>query len=223
MVSEAYRTLRTNLAFARPNDPAKSIVFTSPRPGDGKTTSVANLAATLAQQDLRVLVIDADLRRGVLHRLLGARRKPGLSDLLVGTVKLGDAIQNVDAGENARVSVIGTGFLPPNPAELLGSGRMKDLLQQLEPLYDAILIDCAPVNLFTDAAVAGTQADGVLLVARAGTTSGGELAYSMDQLRNVRLPVLGVVLNDFDFKRDVRYSGAYYYAPDYSYSAGNGR
>jgi tyrosine-protein kinase Etk/Wzc len=223
IVSEAYRTLRTNLAFARPNDPAKSIVFTSPRPEDGKTTSVANLAATLAQQDLRVLVIDADLRRGVLHRLLGARRKPGLSDLLVGTVKLGEAIQTVDAGENARVGVIGTGLLPPNPAELLGSGRMKDLLQQLEPLYDAILIDCAPLNLFTDAAVAGTQADGVLLVARAGKTSGGELAYSMDQLRNVRVPVLGVVLNDFNFKRDARYAGAYYYAPDYSYSAGNGR
>ncbi len=223
MVSEAYRTLRTNLAFLRPNDPAKSIVFTSPRPEDGKTTSVANLAATLAQQDMRVLVIDADLRRGVLHRLLGARRKPGLSDLLVGTAKLGDAIQTVDVGGDARVSVIGSGVLAPNPAELLGSGRMKDLLQQLEPLYDAILIDCAPLNLFTDAAVAGTQADGVLLVARAGKTQGGELAYSMDQLRNVRVPVLGVVLNDFDFKRDGAYSGAYYYASGYSYGGGNGR
>jgi polysaccharide biosynthesis transport protein len=222
MVSEAYRALRTNLAFVRPDSPAKSIVFTSPRPEDGKTTSVANLAASLAQQDMRVLVIDADLRRGILHRLLGARRKPGLSDLLVGTVKLGDAIQTVDVGGDARVSIIGSGLLPPNPAELLGSGRMKDLLQQLEPLYDAILIDCAPLNLFTDAAVAGTQADGVLLVARAGKTQGGELAYSMDQLRNVRVPVLGVVLNDFDFKRDGGYSGAYYYAAGYSYGARNG-
>ncbi|HXE57625.1 MAG TPA: polysaccharide biosynthesis tyrosine autokinase, partial [Gemmatimonadales bacterium] len=217
VVTEAYRTLRTNLTFARPERPLKTLVFTSPAPGDGKTTSVANLAATLAQQGLRVLAIDADMRRGMLHRDLGGVREPGLAELLVNRATLEQAIQRAELGTGGGVDFIATGQFPPNPAELLGGDRFRHLLERLEPTYDAILIDCAPVNLVTDAAVVGTQVDGVLLVARAGKTARHELAFAMDQLRNVRVPVVGAVLNDFDVKRDARYGGSYYY-----YAAGYG-
>jgi capsular exopolysaccharide synthesis family protein len=217
-VSEAYRALRTNLAFARPDRPPKTIVFTSPAPGDGKSTCVSNLAATLAQQGLKVLVIDADLRRGTLHRVYGASREPGLSELLIGRAELEDAIQEIDLGAAGSLDLIAGGPPPPNPAELLGSNRLRKLLDRLEPLYDAILLDCPPVNVVTDAAVVGTQADGMLLVARAAKTQRGELAFSMEQLRNVRVPVLGAVLNDFDFKRDASYGGEYY-AAKYSYGS----
>jgi len=218
MIAEAYRTLRTNLTFARSERTPKIIVFTSPSPGDGKTTSVANLAATLAQQGLRVLVMDADLRRGFLHRVFEADRGPGLSDVLIGRVDVAEAIQEVTLETGARLSIVATGTLPPNPAELLASERLRQMLDRLDPLYEIILIDSPPVNLFTDAALIGTQADGVLLVARAGKSQKSDLQFGMDQLRNVRVTVLGAILNDFDIKRDVRYDGAYYYSPRYSYS-----
>jgi capsular exopolysaccharide synthesis family protein len=216
VVTEAYRALRTNLTFARVDRPLRTLVFTSPAPGDGKTTSVSNLAATLAQQGIRVIAIDADMRRGMLHQDLGGRRGPGLSELLIGKDDLAETIQTLELGAGGSVDFVGTGQLPPNPSELLGGGRLRQLLDRLEPLYDVILIDCAPVNLVTDAAVVGTQVDGVILVTRAGKTQKGELAFAMNQLRNVRVPVVGAVLNDFDVKRDARYGGAYAYYAAYS-------
>jgi capsular exopolysaccharide synthesis family protein len=217
-VSEAYRALRTNLAFVRPERPPKTIAFTSAAPEDGKSTSVANLAATLAQQGLKVLVIDADMRRGTLHRVFAGVREPGLSELLVGRAELEAAIQDVDLGPSGRVHLIAGGPPPPNPAELLASNRLRQLLDRLEPHYDAILLDCPPVNIVTDAAVVGTQADGVLVVARAGKTQRAELAFSVEQLRTVRVSVLGAVLNDFELKRDAS-SGGGYYAGRYDYAA----
>jgi len=208
-VSEAYRSLRTNITFARPDRPPKALVFTSPTPADGKTTSAANLAVTLAQQGMRVLLVDADLRRGVLHTVFGTGREPGLSNVLVNGGDPGEAIHRIDLGDSGTLDFLATGTLPPNPAELLGSERMHALLQRLEERYDAILLDAPPLNLVTDAAVLGTHADGVLIVARAAKTHKGALAYAMDQLRNVRAPVLGAVLNDVDFKRDGRYGGRY--------------
>ncbi|MEA2713906.1 MAG: tyrosine-protein kinase Etk/Wzc [Gemmatimonadales bacterium] len=207
--SEAYRALRTSLAFVRPDRPPKSIIVTSPAPGDGKSTTVSNLAVTLAQQGLKVIVIDADLRRGTLHRVFGVGREPGLSDLLIGRTNLEAATQEIDLGAEGLLHLIGAGAPPPNPADLLGSNRLRQVLNLVEPLYDVVLVDCPPINLVTDAAIAGTQVDGVLLVARAGKTQRGELAFSMEQLRNVRVPVLGAVLNDFDMKRDASYGGDY--------------
>ncbi len=213
-ISEAYRSLRTNITFARPERTPRTLVFTSPTPGDGKSTSTANLAATLAQQGLRCVMLDADLRRGVLHELLGVARQPGLSNVLLGECRVEDARSAVAIEGGASFDFVATGTLPPNPAELLGSERMRALLTHLEESYDAVLLDAPPLNVVTDAAVLGTNADGVIVVARAGVTDRGALEYAMDQLRAVRAPVLGSVLNDIDQKRD-RYYGHYGVAAAY--------
>jgi tyrosine-protein kinase Etk/Wzc len=221
-VSEAYRSLRTNITFAQPDRPPKALVFTSPTPGDGKSTSAANLAVTLTQQGLKVLLVDADLRRGVLNGVFGVDREPGLSNVLLFGTDVTQAIRQVDLGESGILHVLPTGTFPPNPAELLGSERMRGLLQRLEEIYDAVILDAPPLNLVTDAAVLGTNADGVLLVARANKTEKGALHFAIEQLRNVRAPILGAVLNDVDFERDSRYGGRYgSYGAYYQYYYGN--
>jgi capsular exopolysaccharide synthesis family protein len=207
-VSEAYRSLRTNITFARPGQPPKTLVFTSPAPGDGKSTSTANLSAMLARQGVRCLLIDADMRRGVLHQVLGKRREPGLSEVLLERVSIEDAIHMIDIGDGATFDFLPTGTLPPNPAELLGSGDMRRLLESVEDRYAAILLDAPPLNIVTDAALLGTHADGVIIVARAGITDRMALHYAMEQVRAVRAPLLGTVLNDVD-ARSGRYYGTY--------------
>lgn len=207
-VSEAYRGMRTNITFARPDHPARSLLFTSPMPGDGKTTSAANLAVTLAESNLRVLLVDADLRRGVLNQVFGFDRDPGLSNVLLNPEDLDSAIRRVELGSHG-FDFLSTGSIPPNPAELLASQRMKDVLARFGKCYDMVIFDSPPLNLVTDAAVLGAQVDGVLLVARAGVSTAAALEFAMEQLRNVRAPTLGTVLNDIDFVRDVRYYSSY--------------
>lgn len=218
-VSEAYRGLRTNITFSNPGDPPTTIVFTSPVPQDGKSTSAANLCITLAQQGIQVLLVDADLRRGVLNSVFGTPREPGLTNVLLGQLNAEEAIRSVNLGESGSIDFLSTGTLPPNPAELLGSKRMGALLEALEEDYDLVIIDSAPLTVVTDAAVLGTNADGVILVARASHTDRGAIAYSVEQLRAVRAPVLGCVLNDVDVRRDGRYSSSYgqygHYHQDY--------
>ena len=208
-VSEAYRSLRTNLTFSNPDDPPRTLVFTSPLPQDGKSTSAANLSITLAQQGTRTLLIDADLRRGILHNVFGVHREPGLTDVLTGKAGLDDAIQEVDLGESGTLYFLPSGPYPPNPAEILGSQTMEDLIATLEEEFELVILDSAPLTVVTDAAVLGTKADGVVLVARANKTEKGALAYAREQLANVRAPILGAVLNDVDFRRDARYYSSY--------------
>lgn len=208
-VSEAYRSLRTNLTFSNPDDPPRVVVFTSALPQDGKSTSAANLAITLAQQGHSTLLIDADLRRGVLNNVFGTSREPGLSNVLAGHASLSEAIRPVELGHSGSIRFMPSGPFPPNPAELLGSARMKSLIDELETRYDFVILDSAPLTIVTDAAVLGTKVDGVVLVARANRTEKGALTYAVEQLLNVRAPVLGTVLNDVDYRRDSRYSSRY--------------
>lgn len=222
--SEAYRTLRTNITFANPEGPAKSLIFTSPTPQDGKTTTSANLAITMAQQGTRVVLVDSDMRRGVLHSVFGKERTPGLSELLLGMVAFEEVLQTVDLGESGVLDFVSSGTLPPNPAELLGSRRMGEFLERAEGLYELVILDSPPLGVVTDAAVLGTQADGVVLVARAGSTEKGAISYSVEQLRNVRARILGLVLNDVDFRRDGRYYSSYgRYGYYYHYYYGDDR
>jgi len=217
-VSEAYRALRTNLTFASMESPPQVIVVTSAMPGDGKTTSASNLAITLAQQGNRVLLVDADLRRGILHEVFGLRQSPGFAHVLMGRATLKDAVQEVAVGDSgAPLHFLGSGVFPPNPAEMLGSERMKDLVTILRDEYETIVFDMPPLNLVTDAAVAGTLADTTLLVTRSGTTEKGALHHAASQLRQVRARVGGVVLNDFNVAEAEYYGGSYG-----RYGGGNG-
>jgi len=208
-VAEAYSKLQTNLAFIRPNGALKTIVCTSPLSGDGKTTSATNLAVTLVQRGHSVLLIDADLRRGVINRVFASKREPGLADILDGTASLESALRLVDLGLAGSLHYLTTGSLPRNPASLLESEAMVALLDRLKQHYDTIILDTPPINVVTDAAVLGAHADGVLIVVRSGVTAVQALTFAMEQLRHVRAPVLGAVLNDIDFQRDSVYDGAY--------------
>jgi len=217
-VSEAYRGLRTSLAFARTDRPPKLIVVTSPSPGDGKSTTAANLAITMARSGGRILLVDADMRRGQLHSVLGLRRDRGLSDVVLGVAEFAEAVHTVKIGEDVSFDFLSTGTLPPNPAELLGSVKMQEFVRAIGPIYGAILLDAPPVNVVTDAAVLGTIADGMLVVARAAVSTEADLAHAMSLIESVNAPVLGYVLNDVDYRRDARYQSGGYRNYEYYYS-----
>lgn len=206
-VSEAYRGLRTNLTFAGMDRPARSLVITSAAPGDGKSTTAANLGIVLVQQGHRCLLIDADMRRGRLHELFGCRREPGLSNVLLGEIAAAEAIVS-DSAHAEWPSLLPTGTIPPNPAELLGAERMRELLATLLEQFDTVIMDAPPLNIVTDAAVLARHADGVVVVARAGATQQAALSYTFEQLSAVRAHVLGTVLNNADPQRE-RHYGSY--------------
>lgn len=212
-VAEAYRSLRTNLAFARAHEALRTIVLTSPGPADGKSTTVANLAITFAQQGQRTLLIDADLRRAVLDKLFEVPREPGLTDVLVGKASLA---QSVSATAIPNLSVLGSGPFPPNPSELLGSARMRDTLREAKENFDVILLDSPPLLAVTDAAVLSTLVDGAILVIRIGSTARTAVRRAIGQLHTVHGRVVGSVLNDVDF-RSGAYGGQYGYYYYYYY------
>lgn len=219
--AEAYRSLRTNIRFARTERPPRSLVFTSPMPGDGKSTTAGNLALVLAHQGHPVLLVDADMRRGVLNEVFDLPHEPGLSDILAGQTPFDEAVRTVDLDGHGELDFLAGGTRPPNPSELLASGAMADLLAALRDRYELVVFDAPPLNLVTDAALLGTRADGVILVARAGVTEEGSLAFAVDQLERVRAPLLGTVLNGLDARRQEYYGGRGSEA--YSYFQANGR
>lgn len=218
-VAEAYRSLRTNLAFSRAHAPPRSIIFTSPGPSDGKSTTVANLAITFAQQGQRTLLIDADLRRAVLDNLFNVPRTPGLTDVLVGQQTLAAAVKSTHI-EN--LFVLGSGPFPSNPSELLGSSAMRELLVAASEQFDMVLLDSPPLLAVTDAAVLSTLADAAVLVVRMGETSRGAVARASSQLQTVRGHLVGAVLNDVDFGSGHYYGGYGYYYHTYYGSETNG-
>src|SRR5690606_14231060 len=142
------------------------------------------------------------------NEAFGVPREPGLSNLLLGRTSTEAAIREIPLGESGRIDFLPTGTLPPNPAELLGSQGMHKLLEELQATYEVTILDAPPLNLVSDAALLGVNADGVILVGRSGVTQRGSVAYEMVQLAAVRAPVLGTVLNDIDMRKD-RYYGSY--------------
>ena len=211
VVAEAYRSLRTNIAFARAQSRVRTLVLTSPGPADGKSTTVANLAITFAQQGQRTLLIDGDLRRAVLDKTFSIPRTPGLTEVIIGVSALSDAVHETTV---ANLFVMGSGQLPPNPSELLGSERMREVLAEARESFDVVLFDSPPLLAVTDAAVLSTMVDGVILVVRVGATSREAVRRAATHLRTVHSRILGAVLNDIDSARGGYYGGYgdYYYS-----------
>jgi capsular exopolysaccharide synthesis family protein len=203
--------LRTNLAFARAQQSPQAIVIASPGPNDGKSTTAANLAITFSQQGQRTLLIDADLRRAVLHKAFHVAQSPGLTEVIVGDVTVDEAMHQTAI---PNLSVIASGRFPPNPAELLGSSRMQEILHRAKAEFDVVLLDSPPLLAVTDAAVLSTMVDGVVLVIRTERTKRDAVRRALGHVRSVRGRLLGAVLNDVDLRSGVYYGsyGHYYYS-----------
>jgi tyrosine-protein kinase Etk/Wzc len=201
--AEAYRALRTNVTFVNAEERAlRLICVTSPGPGEGKTTTAANLAITLAQQGSHTLLVDADLRRPLLHKAFNLVQEPGLTDILVGVATLREAARpNVVL----NLDVLPAGAIPPNPSELLGSAAMHRLLEELRAEYDTVIFDSPPTLAVTDASVLGTSSDAVILVLRAGETEETAAQRALEQLRRVQARVAGAVLNGVERNGDQYY------------------
>lgn len=211
-VAEAYRALRTNIVFSLTDKPLHALVITSALPGEGKSTSASNLAVALMHQGKRCLLIDADMRRGVLHEIFDVPAVPGLSEVLSGMVPVKEAVRSAEL-QGVELPFLPRGTVPGNPAELLASQRMAGLISTFAETYDMVIIDAPPLNLVTDAAIIGAKADGVVLIARAGVTDHRAYRHALQQLKAVRAKVIGTVLNGVDLAHDSVYgkhSGVYY-------------
>ncbi|GAA5197548.1 polysaccharide biosynthesis tyrosine autokinase [Rugosimonospora acidiphila] len=202
--AEALRKLRTNLRFVDIQEPSRVIAVTSATQGEGKTTTCCNLAITLAETGSRVLLIDADLRRPKVGHYFGLASEVGLTDVLIGEVTVRAAAQ--PWGEK-ELYVLTSGSVPPNPSELLGSARMTDLLRELRDWVDIVIIDTPPLLSVTDGAVVSVQADGTLMVTRAGKTTQAQVTAAVRALQTVPARLLGCVLNMTKASR----ADAYYY------------
>lgn len=208
-ISEAFRSLRTNLEFTSVDNPLRSILVTSANPAEGKTTIAANLAFILAQNDRKVLLIDADLRKPKLHQQLGIPNRIGLSDLIRGTLPIEAVLQF--SHDNKSLHVITSGSLPPNPAELLGSKRMSQLFSELINNYDAVIIDSPPL-LVSDSQILSRLVDGLIFVIKPGKSRIVNLKPPIEELKSFGANLLGVVFNKIPRNRNYYYGGYSYYS-----------
>lgn len=192
-VTEAYKAARTNLLSTLQNRNGKRIIVTSAAPGEGKTANCCNLGITMANTHSRVLILDCDLRKPVLHKCFERSCVPGLSDLLAGIAEdISEVVQNT---EYANINIISGGTIPTNAAELLSSHKMNALLNTLSQEYDYILLDTPSVNLVADALILSTMTDGVIFIVKQGRTTHPELSHALASLKFVNAKVLGMILN----------------------------
>ena len=210
-VAEAYRTVRTNLSFSRPDNPPRTILVTSAVPQEGKTTTTANLAITLAQMGGKTLIVDSDLRRPAIKKVFNLEAKDGLTDYLIGKGALDALIRTTDI---PNLYILPAGQIPPNPSEVLGSQRMKELVAELSRRFEMVFFDSPPVVAVTDAAVLSRYTDGVVLVVQSGATDREAVARAKTLLGNVQANLLGLVLNNIRIESTY---GSYHYRYYYHY------
>jgi len=203
-VAECCRSLRTNILFSAAAHELKTVIVSSAKPSEGKTTTVLYLGTTMAQSGQRVLLIDTDMRRPRLHGSTSVAREPGLSNLILGDMPYEQVIKET---EIPRLFVLPCGPLPPNPAEILMTKRFAEILAELRTRFDRIILDSPPLQAVTDAVVLAKQADGVILVVRAGHTQRDEVKRSARMIRDVGGTIAGMILNELDAKD----RGGYYY------------
>jgi len=205
-VSESYRTLRTNLDFSSIDEKLQVLIVTSAGPGEGKSTTITNLAVTFAQSERKVVLIDCDMRKPTAHHTFTLSNRVGLSSVLSSQLKLQDVIQ---PSPIPNLDIITSGNIPPNPTEMIASNRMTTMLEELKQMYDMILIDTPPLLAVTDAQIAATKSDGVVLVIDQGKVKKEVALKATKSLELVKARLLGVVLNNV--KRSAKDQTYYYY------------
>ncbi len=205
-VSEAYRALRTKIMFSKQTGNIRTLVITSFAPYDGKSFTCSNLAVTLAQHKTNTLLVDADLRRGVLHNTFSVPKEPGLSNFLMGMVSFEELLNETHV---PNLTVVSCGSMMPNPSELLGSLRLRKFIDEAKRRFDFVIFDTPPLNAATDAVVLGTQVDGVTLIVRAGKTNRNIARQKLDLFDNVPATIIGVIINGAE--KDLAHEGYSYY------------
>jgi polysaccharide biosynthesis transport protein len=212
-ITEAYRVLRTNIQYSSIDKPIKTLLMTSPGPGEGKSVTLANLASVIAQSGLKVILVDTDLRRPSQHKVFGLSNRRGLTDAILHPLPgISEFLQKTEL-ENLRL--LTTGPLPPNPAELLTSVRMGELIEELKNQADMVLFDSPPSLIVADAAILGSKVDGVILVNDAGRTRTAAARRAVDEMHRVRAHLLGIILNRLSANGDgFMYPYYYYYYYD---------
>jgi capsular exopolysaccharide synthesis family protein len=214
-LAEAYRHLRTSVLLSTAGRAPKSLLVTSSLPGEGKTTTAVNTAISLAQTGASVVIIDADMRRPRLQSIFGMHGQLGLSSILSSDVSEADMLAMVSNDEASGLSVLASGPIPPNPAELLGSDQMRRLLAALQASYTHVVIDSPPVSSFTDGVLISTMVDGVLLVVHGGRSSRHIVRRSKQLLNDVGAKIFGVVLNNVNLQSHDYYYYQNYYSQKY--------
>lgn len=204
IAAESYRTLRTNLQYSSFDEEYKVIVVTSSEPGEGKSTTAGNLALSISQGDKKVVLIDCDLRKPSLHKKFGLSNTVGLSDVIVGK----ESVSVVGHRYSSNLTVLTSGKIPPNPAEMLGSKSMKALIEALKKVFDYVILDTPPVQAVADAQILSTRADGTLIVVRAEKTKKDSVLNTVNLLKKVNANIIGTILNGVDTKKNDYY---YYY------------
>tara|TARA_Y100001935_G_scaffold245469_1_gene239109 strand:+ start:1730 stop:4069 length:2340 start_codon:yes stop_codon:yes gene_type:complete len=207
-MSEAYRRLRINVVYANPDKDYKVIMVTSATKGEGKSTVAANLAVTFSEAERSVLIIDLDLRRPTQHKVFGENREPGLTDTLFETVKMSDIIRSTIA---PNVDLLTVGKKTPEPATVLDSRRLKQLIDKLKDKYDHIILDTAPYGIISDSASLLRLVDGLVVVSRFNVTTKRELTFTIDGLKHLNADILGLVLNAFNPEKSTDYYTSYSY------------
>lgn len=209
VISEQFRTIRTNIQFSMIDEKLKSLIITSAGPGSGKSIISANLAATFSSQDKRVLLVDADLRKPTVHKTFRLRNNDGLTTLLTDrNTQIDDIIYRTHVD---GLYVLTSGVIPPNPAELLGSKRMDELMKELENIFDLIVYDMPPVIAVTDAQIMASKTDGTIFVLPKGLATKEEVMKSKELLEMVNANVLGAIFNRVEKSSDNYY---YYYGEE---------
>ncbi len=205
-ISEAYRTLRTNLQFAKINSELRTIMFTSSGPAEGKSTTIANVAVALAQSGRSIILVDCDLRKPVQHRIFGKRNK-GVTNILVDDSPAETFLQETEI-DNLRI--LPSGPIPPNPSELLSSSKMVELFTELKELADIVLIDAPPTIAVTDAAVMAAKVDGIVLVIDSTSVRPEMAQKAKELLVKANGHILGVILNRVEIEEEHAYYYYYY-------------
>jgi capsular exopolysaccharide synthesis family protein len=213
VISEAYRTLRTNIQFSSIDKDIKSIVITSAKSKEGKSSVASNLAYSLAESGKNVLLVDCDLRKPMVHRIFNISNLNGLTNILIGDKNLKDVL--VEHDKRKELHILPSGPLPPNPAELLGSNRMKDFIDKVKKEYDMVIFDTPPIGFVTDSAIISTIVDGTIIVINVGETEIELAQHAVDLLKKVNANIIGVVLNKIPVKANRYYGYSYLQYEDY--------